>query len=711
MYENWLQDKSSVHASWNAYFTNLSKGLGSSSSFNLPPTGSAAFTNLPQTSTTTATSAPSKSVDSSTHLDTLRSVNLTTMVYKYRKNIHEIADVNPLNNQYHLVRNNKDGYTPFVTVVENPQKYGFSQEELDIPVDYDSSRIGFASNYNKNKWTPREVHDVLMKSCGGKISFEYIFSDSEDVIRWFKGKIEKYPQFELTKAERSDLLERITESHAFTEFCKKKYTSSKRFGIDGCDAMISGLEKCVDHAKTLGVTNIVMGMAHRGRLNTLTSVFDKPYEQIFTEFSDPGLESQKKVANADWGFSGDVKYHLGASHQRTYPDGSKMNLSMLPNPSHLETINPVVLGKARAKQYNIKDFEGKQVLPILIHGDAAIAGQGIVYETLQMENIDSYKVGGTIHVVVNNQVGFTTNSNAGRSCLYSTDIAKITKAPVIHVNADEPEYVDWAFTLAAEYRQKFGRDIYIDIIGYRIFGHNEQDMPKFTQPEMYKILDKKKGMYDLYTKSIVEKGQFTQEEVDAVMKKFELKMENAFEASKKTDFDMKRWDSSVWDKSLLNPSTKDNEYVKTAVTKKDLLFVNSKINNLPESLNAHSIIKRVYQTRKESFETGEGIDWAAAEMMAYGTLIDQGFRLRMSGEDVQRGTFSHRHAVIYDQEDYHSYSTLSPILEDDKHYQIEFRNSHLAEYAPLGFEYGYSISKPKTLTLWEAQFGDFANVA
>lgn len=360
MYEQWKEDRGSVHPSWNAYFTNMTNGLDSSSSFTMPPTSGKTFS---------TSSSGGASGDSN---ESMRTMRLTQMVYQYRKRLHEIADVNPFENEYHLVKSDQNHN--FKTVLENPEVYGFTKDELDIPIQYDSKQVGFSHALKKDTWTVREVHERLMETYAGKISFEYTYRRDEDIRNWFKSKIEQYPQFTLSKEEKLELFNRVAESHAFTEFCKKKYSSSKRFGIDGCDAAISGLEKLVDHSKTLGVNNIVMGMAHRGRLNTLACVFNKPYEQLFTEFSDPGVESQKKLANADWGFSGDVKYHLGASHQRFYPDGSKMSLSMLPNPSHLETVNPVVLGKARAKQRNLKDFEGKQVLPILVHGDASLAG-------------------------------------------------------------------------------------------------------------------------------------------------------------------------------------------------------------------------------------------------------------------------------------------------------------------------------------------------
>lgn len=703
MYQRWTEDRSSVHSSWDAYFTNLTNGYDSAHSFTTPSSiKSGTGINLTPQATTSGSSSMNKLL--------VLEIKLMNMLVKYRQRCHEIADVYPIPPELLNLRYGKDQFrSDFKTVEDDPESYGFTEDELDIPIPYNQEQVGFASE--KSTWTVREAHQKMKDIYAGPITFEYIHISNNEIHDWFKEKVEKYPHFERDKEEILDLVDRLTESHMFTEFCKRKFSSSKRFGVDGCDTGITGIEKLVDHSRNLGVTSAVMGMPHRGRLNILACVFNKPYEEIFTEFSDKGIEAQSNIKNVEWGFSGDVKYHLGASHERIYDDGSKVSLSLLPNPSHLETVNPVVLGKARAKQYNLKDWDGSQVLPVIMHGDAAVAGQGIVYETAQMEKLKAYSVGGAVQVVFNNNIGFTTNPRNGRSSLYCTDIAKSTDCPIIHVNADHPEYVDWAFKIAAEYRSKFKRDIYVDVIGYRIFGHNEQDFPKFTQPIVYNYLGKKEHMYSKYTKQIIAEGIITEEFLKERQEHYNNILEEAFEKSKNIEFDIRQWDKSIWDKSTIKPLENITRLVKTQVEKAKILELNEKVNALPDGLKFHSIIKRVYKTRKESFEKGEEIDWAAAEMMAYATLLDEGFKLRISGEDVERGTFSHRHARIFDQETGKSYNTLSPAVAQERQYMIQIYNSHLAEYAPLGYEYGYSIDKPNTLCIWEAQFGDFANVA
>ena len=695
MYEKWAEDRSSVHASWDAYFTNITNGMDSTQAFTQPPQLS---TGAGATSRQVVGSAANVNNDV-----LIKEIKLTQMIQQYRKRCHEVADIYPIKKEVLQLRYDSD----FKTVEEDPKSYGFSEEDLDTPITYKNVEKGFQTG--KSTWTIREASQKLQEIYTGKVGFEFIHVPNQEVVTWFKERVEKYPHFEYSKEERLELLNRVMESHTFTEFCKKKFPSSKRFGIDGLDSAISGIEKLVDHSKTLGVSNVVMGMAHRGRLNILACVLEKPYREMFSEFLGKGMEREKKIRNVEWGFSGDVKYHLGASQHRRYPDGKKVNVSLLPNPSHLETINPAVLGKARAKQYHFKDFGGTETMPVIIHGDAAVAGQGIVYETLQMEKLKGYYVGGTINVVFNNNLGFTTNPRDGRSCLYSTDIAKTTNCPIIHVNADDPEYVDWAFSIAAEFRQKFKRDIWIDVIGYRIFGHNELDFPKFTQPEVYNIIGKKKHMYEVFTKKLIEEGVLTEEELkEREDQKYKI-LDEALESSKEDDFDPVTWDSTIWDTSLLKPSNDGSLMVKTNLPKDEILRINDLINQLPEGYNFHNVIKKVYNQRHTSFIEGKEIDWAAAEMMAYGTILDQDYRLRLTGEDCERGTFSHRQCVLWDQKEYTSYNTLSPVVDEGEIHSIQIYNSLLSEYATLGYEYGYSITKPRTLCIWEAQFGDFAN--
>lgn len=419
-------------------------------------------------------------------------IMLTQMIQEYRKRGHEISQIYPIDIESLRIKFDDT----FQTVEENPEKYGFTEADLDTPIEYSPDQIGFHTE--KDSWTIREVSQRLIQVYAGPISFEYMHLSNQEMITWFRGQVEKQPQFELSKEQKRELFGRVCESQMFTDFCIKKYSTSKRFGIDGCDAAISGLEKLVDHSKTLGVKNVIIGMPHRGRLNTLACVFDKPYLELFTEFKDPGIDKiGGGLKDAVWGFSGDVKYHNGASSNRLYEDGSKVTISMPPNPSHLEMVDPVVIGKARAKIDQLRD-DTSMVTPVIIHGDAAIAGQGIVYECVQMEKLRHFSVGGTIHAVFNNCIGFTTNPFDARSSRYCTDVARTTSRPVIHVNADFPEHVDFAFVLAAEFRAKFKRDIYVDVIGYRTYGHNEADQPRFTQPKYYEEIEKKIPMYKLY---------------------------------------------------------------------------------------------------------------------------------------------------------------------------------------------------------------------
>jgi len=464
----------------------------------------------------------------------------------------------------------------------------------------------------------------------------------------------------------------------------------------------------VDRAKHHGYNNVVLGMAHRGRLNTLACVFNKPYEQIFGEFKDvKGMKSQED----EFGFSGDVKYHLGATNHREYPDGSSVHITMMPNPSHLETVNTVAMGKARSKMDQLGDPEGSKVITCLIHGDAAFAGQGIVYEGLQMERLRNYQVGGVIHVIVNNQVGFTTNPIDSRSTKYCTDLAKTLSALTIHVNAQYPEYVDYAFKLAVDYNHKFKRDVFIDVIGYRKLGHNEQDLPQLTQPLMYSKIAKIKPMHQLYCEQLIGEGVVTQEEIDAKVIGFRNKMQTAFDLATSGNLDLSDWDSTTW-KQMLHVSGDIKDLRNTGWSREKLRALSEKVNTLPTSFKFHKNAVKVYETRHKTLMAGTGIAWDTAEQMAFATLLEEGYNLRLAGEDVERGTFVHRQSVLYCQETGLPYTPLSKCVEaDEKKFRLNIANSLLSEYGVLGYEYGYSIGSPNCLTIWEAQFGDFANVA
>ncbi len=509
-----------------------------------------------------------------------------------------------------------------------------------------------------------------------------------------------------TNEQKIKIFETLCFNENFSLFLKNTFSTSKRFGIEGSDTFISGLSTLVDEAAKIKTEHIIFGMAHRGRLNTLALVFNKPMEQIFAEFQE--IKEGKNV----WGDSGDVKYHLGTTQDKVYPDGHTVRMSILANPSHLESVNPVVYGKCRAFQDFDADVNREKVMAILVHGDAALAGQGVVYESSQFQDLRGYCCGGIIHIVINNQIGFTTTPREARSSLYCTDIAKAIGAPIFHVNGDDPEAVDTVMKLAIQYRTQFKKDVFVDIYGYRRYGHNELDQPFFTQPLMYKLISKMKPVYDQYAQKLIDEGVITLTQKTETESKFLSKLKKSYESSKKTNLDKKEWVSKPWEniiESNLFGKIKD-----TGLPIELLKSIGNQITTLPATFKAHPQILKIYQTRNKSIEKGEGIDFATAEALAFATLIYEGYGIRISGQDVKRGTFSHRHAAVYDQETNVSYMPLKDYCEKMRkgHSSIfSINNSHLSEFGVLGFEYGYSIANHNILTCWEAQFGDFANGA
>lgn len=519
--------------------------------------------------------------------------------------------------------------------------------------------------------------------------------------------IETSSFYNKTSEQKLKIFETLCFNESFSLFLKNTFSTSKRFGIEGSDTFISGLASLVDEAAKSKVEHILFGMAHRGRLNTLATVFSKPIEQIFAEFQEIKAEG-KNI----WGDSGDVKYHLGTTNDKIYPNGHIVRMSMLANPSHLESVNPVVYGKARAFQDFEKDVNKDKILGILVHGDAALAGQGVVYESLQFQDLRGYSCGGIIHIVINNQIGFTTTPKEARSSLYCTDVAKAIGAPIFHVNGDDPEAVDTAMQLAVKYRNRFKKDVFIDIYGYRRYGHNELDQPSFTQPLMYKIIAKIPPVYEKYAQKLLDEGVLTTLQKADIENKIKKDLRTAYEESKKQNIDKKSWLPRLWENQIesgLFGKLKD-----TGIPLDLLKTIGKEINTLPSQFKFHPQILKIYQQRLLSIEKGEGIDFATAEALAFASLIYEGYGIRFSGQDVKRGTFSHRHAVLYDQETNISYMPLKAYCEKMKKgpssiYSI--CNSPLSEFGVLGFEYGYSISNHNVLTCWEGQFGDFANGA
>jgi 2-oxoglutarate dehydrogenase E1 component len=511
----------------------------------------------------------------------------------------------------------------------------------------------------------------------------------------------KDAEIHFTREGKQSILAKVIQAEQWEKFLAKKYVGTKRFGLDGGEGAVPALEAVIKYGGQMGVTEIDIGMAHRGRLNVLSNVMGKPAQAIFHEFAGGATNP------ADVGGSGDVKYHLGTSSDREF-DGNKVHLSLLPNPSHLEAVDPVVLGKARAVQTVRGDVHGKTVLPILLHGDAAFAGQGVVWECLSFSGLPGYGTGGTIHFIINNQVGFTTSPQFARSSPYPSDVAKGIQAPILHVNGDDPEAVTFCCKLATEFRQTFGRDIVIDMWCYRRFGHNEGDEPSFTQPLMYAAIKKHPAISEIYGKRLIEEGVVDQAWIDKTTKDYLEHLESDFQSAVSYLPNKADWFEGRWaglgrpDEPVLG-----RRNTETAIDEEEVKHLAEILTKVPEGFGVHKTLQRVLDAKKEMFASGEGFDWATAEALAFGSLLAEGNGVRLSGQDSGRGTFSHRHAVWVDQQSGQKYIPLTTVDGG----RFEVRDSPLSEFGVLGFEYGYSLADPRTLVLWEAQFGDFANGA
>jgi len=549
--------------------------------------------------------------------------------------------------------------------------------------------------------TLRAIIDHLEQTYCQSIGIEYTYMRDPERIAWFKNKIElkNRPQFDQNR--KVQIFKMLNQASNFEAFLGKKFVGQKRFSVEGGEALIPALDTLVQKGSALGVEYFVMGMAHRGRLNTLTNIFKKRPQDIFSEFEG------KEFDSIDY-FDGDVKYHQGFTSHVTLPNGKKIGLTLSPNPSHLEAVNTVVEGIARAKVDHVLKDE-KKICPVLIHGDAAIAGQGIVYETIQMAQLDGYRAGGTIHIVVNNQVGFTTNYLDGRSSTYCTDVAKTTLCPVFHVNGDDVEAVVQTIEIAMEYRQEFNRDIFIDLLCYRKYGHNEGDEPKFTQPSLYNLIAKHPNPKDIYLKQLETEGVLSKDEAKKIEDDYNTFLEEEFESSRKMDkalvYDFL---SATWEGFVHAHAEDFDASPETGVDKKRLFDLGVKLSTLPEGKKYFRKIAKIFEDRMNAVKEDK-LDWGTAEMLAYATLLEEGFPVRISGQDVERGTFSHRHAVVKTEDTEEEIETLN--LLSDKQAKFSVYNSLLSEYGVLGFEYGYSLATPNGLTIWEAQFGDFFNGA
>lgn len=533
------------------------------------------------------------------------------------------------------------------------------------------------------------------------IGIEYMYMREPERVQWFRERIELKNRPKFTAEEKKHIFKKISDATIFEQFLAKKYVGQKRFSVEGGEALIPALDVIVQKAGELNVKEVVMGMAHRGRLNTLVNIFEKDAQSIFCEFDGKQFDS-------DESFDGDVKYHLGFSTDVKTLSGNSVHLTLAPNPSHLEAVDPVVQGIARAK---IDGYlkEENAILSVAIHGDAAVAGQGLVYEVIQMAQLDGYRTGGTIHIVVNNQVGFTTNYLDGRSSTYCTDVGKTTLCPVLHVNADDVEAVVQAISIAVEYRCHFNRDIFIDLLGYRKYGHNEGDEPKFTQPTLYAAIAKHLNPREIYLKQLVAEGVMTAEEGKKIEDDHDLELDTAYEASKKQEKAVVlNFLENTW-KGVRHGKLADfDQSPDTSVAKGKLVELGTKLATLPGDYKYFRKIKKLMQDRLDMI-TNNSLDWGMGEMLAYATLLEEGHPVRISGQDVERGTFSHRHAVVKTEDSEQEIITLN--LLSDKQAKFHIYNSLLSEYGVLGFEYGYSLAKPEGLTIWEAQFGDFYNGA
>ena len=576
-----------------------------------------------------------------------------------------------------------------------PEYHGFGPNDLDRPI-WIGGALGF------ERATVREIVEVLQANYCGTIGVEYMHINDLEERRFIQERIEgKGAEIHFTPEGKQAILAKVIEAEQWEKFLARKYVGTKRFGLDGGESAVPALESVIKYGGQYGVTEIAVGMAHRGRLNVLSNVMGKPYRAIFNEFAGGATNP------ADVGGSGDVKYHLGTSSDREF-DGNKVHLSLLPNPSHLEAVDPVVLGKARAVMTLRGDKHGKTVLPVLLHGDAAFAGQGIVAECLAFSGLPGYGTGGTIHFIINNQVGFTTSPQFARSSPYPSDVAKSVQAPILHVNGDDPEAVTFCSKLAIEFRQAFGRDIVIDMWCYRRFGHNEGDEPSFTQPEMYAEIRKHPLISQIYAQRLIDEGVVDATWVEQHTKASVDHLEEEFQAAvsylpNKADWFEGRWTGL----KLPGEPVLGRRNIATAVPEDELRKVGEVLTTVPEGVNAHKTLQRVIDAKKAMFESGEGFDWATAEGLAFGTLLSEGHSVRLSGQDSGRGTFSQRHACWVDQQTGEKYIPLCHVEGG----RFEVRDSPLSEFGVLGFEYGYSLADPRTLVCWEAQFGDFANGA
>jgi len=693
LYEQYVADPASVDQGWQDYFSTLEAGVATSgpswgrSDWPLRPDddlttgldGSDMFLEgkVPEAKTSAVSAADVRSA-------TMDSIRALMMVRTYRVRGHLVANLDPLGLEER----------PMHPELE-PSSYGFGADDMDRPIFMDGV-LGLETA------TIREILAILKRTYCSNFGVEFMHINDAEEKSWIQHKIEgRDKEIHFTDKGKIAILNKLIEAVQFERFLGKKYTGTKRFGLDGGEAMVPALEGIMKTGSQKGLKEIVVGMPHRGRLNVLANVMQKPYRAIFNEFHGGSAKPD------DIQGSGDVKYHLGTSADREF-DGHKVHLSLNANPSHLEAVNPVVIGKVRAKQEMKGDSDHNDTLSLLLHGDAAFAGQGIIAECFGMSGLRGYNTGGTIHFIVNNQIGFTTSPQFARSSPYPSDVAKMVQAPIFHVNGDDPEAVVFATKLATEFRMEFKRDVVIDMFCYRRFGHNESDEPAFTQPLMYASIKNHPSVVKLYADKLVSEGVITAEQFASMEAEFISYLEDEFDAAKDYKVNKADWFEGKWEGLGLAHADHEKRRAETGVAEIMLREIGEQITTYPEKFNIHRTLKRILDNKHKMFEEGEGFDWATAEALAFGSLLREGYGVRLSGQDCGRGTFSHRHAVFVDQKTEERHVPLKHI-NPDAHFEV--LDSHLSEFGVMGFEYGYSMAEPNSLTLWEGQFGDFANGA
>ncbi len=720
LHEKWAIDPTSVSAEWRAFFDQLrdsaetvraatGAGAWGRSDTREPTEATGVFDGRwpaakpdPKKPASVLAAGPSAAVPVGIANEAVRaaahdSIRALMLIRSYRVRGHLQATLDPLGIELPT-------HNPELT----PEFYGFSEADLDRPIFLDGV-MGLQTG------TIREVQALLKRTYCGTIGIQFMHIAEPDEKNWLQARFEgpdKFARNGFTREGKLAILNKLIEAEGFERFLHKRFPGTKRFGLDGGEAMVPALEQIIKRGGALGVDEIVFGMAHRGRLNTLAAVMGKPYRAIFHEFQGGS------TMPSDIEGSGDVKYHMGASSDRAF-DGNNVHLSLTANPSHLEIVNPVVLGKARAKQaFDIREANAGQpeetwaldrskVMPLLIHGDAAFAGQGVVAECFALMGLKGYRTGGTMHFVINNQIGFTTSPRNSRSSPYPSDVALMVQAPIFHVNGDDPEAVVFAAKVATEFRQKFKKDVVVDMFCYRRFGHNEGDDPTFTQPLMYSKIRALPSTREIYSKRLVAEGVIDQAGVDAEVARFEAFLDAEFDAGKAFEAQKADWMDGQWQGIGLPEG--DERRGETSVPAAKLADLGHRLTTVPNAVDVHKTLKRVIDGRREMITSGQNIDWSTAESLAFGSLLDEGFPVRLSGQDSVRGTFSQRHSGIVDQTTEARYVPLNNIRDGQA--EFEAIDSALSEEAVLGFEYGYALTDPNTLVMWEAQFGDFVNGA